>query len=107
MSNKKPQNDEVLTSKFDIPCSIFCGSKKFPSTPLLTSSKILRALCGEILSPWPGGETADFMTLMHTIVYRSRYQIAPGSVFTTFKAKPPSKVNDSFNEIRSEKQIVL
>jgi hypothetical protein len=108
MSNKKPQNDEVLTSKFDIPCSIFCGSKKFLSTQILTSSKILcalRALCGEILSPWPGGETADFMTLMHTIVYRSRYQISPGSVFTGCKAKPPSTVNDSFNEVRSEKQM--
>ena len=28
MSNKEPQNYEVLTSKFDIPCSIFCGSEK-------------------------------------------------------------------------------
>ena len=25
--NKEPQNDEVVTSIFDIPCSIFCGSK--------------------------------------------------------------------------------
>ena len=23
--NKEPQNDEVITSIFDIPCSIFCG----------------------------------------------------------------------------------
>jgi hypothetical protein len=45
------------------------------------------------------------MTLMHTIVYRSRYQIAPGSVFTGFKAKRPSRVRDSFNKIRSEKQM--
>ena len=26
--NKKPQNDEVITSIFEIPCSIFCGSKR-------------------------------------------------------------------------------
>ena len=26
--NKKPQNDEVITSIFEIPCSILCGSKK-------------------------------------------------------------------------------
>ena len=25
--NKEPQNHEVLTSSFDIPCSIFCGLK--------------------------------------------------------------------------------
>jgi len=25
--NKEPQNDEVITSIFDIPCSTFCGSK--------------------------------------------------------------------------------
>jgi hypothetical protein len=25
--NKKPQNDELITSIFEIPCSIFCGSK--------------------------------------------------------------------------------
>ena len=25
--NKEQQNDEVITSIFDIPCSIFCGSK--------------------------------------------------------------------------------
>jgi hypothetical protein len=25
--NKEPQNDEVITSTFDIPCSIFCGSR--------------------------------------------------------------------------------
>ena len=24
--NKKPQNDEVITAIFEIPCSIFCGS---------------------------------------------------------------------------------
>jgi hypothetical protein len=28
ISNKKPQNDEVIPSTFEIPCSIFCGSKK-------------------------------------------------------------------------------
>ena len=27
--NKEPQNDEVITSKFEIPCSIFCGSKSY------------------------------------------------------------------------------
>jgi hypothetical protein len=27
--NKEPQNDEVITSIFEIPCSIFCGSKRF------------------------------------------------------------------------------
>jgi hypothetical protein len=26
--NKEPQNAEVITSKFDIPCSIFCGSNR-------------------------------------------------------------------------------
>ena len=26
--NKEPQNDELITSIFEIPCSIFCGSKK-------------------------------------------------------------------------------
>jgi hypothetical protein len=26
--NKEPQNDEVITSIFEIPCSIFCGSKR-------------------------------------------------------------------------------
>ena len=26
--NKKPQNDEVMTSIFEISCSTFCGSKK-------------------------------------------------------------------------------
>jgi hypothetical protein len=24
--NKEPQNDEVITSIFETPCSIFCGS---------------------------------------------------------------------------------
>ena len=47
----------------------------------------LRALCGEIPTPWPGGKDADFITLRHTIVYRSRYQIAPGSIFTGIEAK--------------------
>ncbi len=28
MSNKEPQNYEVFTSTFKIPCSIFCGSEK-------------------------------------------------------------------------------
>jgi hypothetical protein len=26
--NKKPQNDEVITSIFEIPCSTFCGSER-------------------------------------------------------------------------------
>ena len=26
--NKKPQNDEVITSIFEIPCSTFCGSNR-------------------------------------------------------------------------------
>jgi hypothetical protein len=26
--NKEPQNDEVVTSIFEIPCSIFCGSNR-------------------------------------------------------------------------------
>jgi hypothetical protein len=26
--NKEPQNDEVITSIFEIPCSIFCGSNR-------------------------------------------------------------------------------
>jgi hypothetical protein len=29
MSNTEPKNDEVFTSTFDIPCSTFCGLKKF------------------------------------------------------------------------------
>jgi hypothetical protein len=29
ISNKKPQNYEGVTSTFDIPCSTFCGSRKF------------------------------------------------------------------------------
>ena len=110
MSNKKPQNVEVHTSKFDIPCSIFCGSKKFHSNQILTSSKILRALrvlCGEFLSPWPGGKNADFMTLRHTIVYRSRYHRAPVTVLTGCKTKRLGRVKDSFNKIRSEKQMPL
>ena len=26
--NKEPQNDQVVTSIFEIPCSTFCGSKR-------------------------------------------------------------------------------
>jgi len=26
--NKEPQNEEVITSAFEIPCSTFCGSKR-------------------------------------------------------------------------------
>jgi len=26
--NKEPQNDEVITSIFEIPCLTFCGSKR-------------------------------------------------------------------------------
>ena len=26
--NKEPQNDELITSIFEIPCSTFCGSKR-------------------------------------------------------------------------------
>jgi hypothetical protein len=29
ISNKEPQNYEGVTSTFDIPCSTFCGSRKF------------------------------------------------------------------------------
>ena len=46
------------------------------------------------------------MTLRHTIVYRSRYQIAPVTLLTTFKAKRLSRMNDSFNKISYEKQMV-
>ena len=45
------------------------------------------------------------MTLMHTIVYRSRYQTAPGSVLNDCKAKRLSRMNDSFNEVSYEKQV--
>jgi hypothetical protein len=31
--NKKPQNDEVITSMFEIPCSIFCGSEPAVEIP--------------------------------------------------------------------------
>jgi hypothetical protein len=27
--NKEPQNDEVITSIFEIPCSTFCGSNRW------------------------------------------------------------------------------
>ncbi len=57
-------------------------------------------LTAERLFPY---KNANFITLMHTIVYRSRYQIAPVTVFTGCKAKRVSTVNDSFNEVRSEK----
>jgi len=30
--NKKPQNDEVIPSIFDISCSIFCGSNRHSTT---------------------------------------------------------------------------
>ena len=66
-------------------------------------------LPGGILTAEPSfpSKNADFMTLMHTIVYRSRYQIAPVTVLNGFKAKPPSTANDSFNEVRSKKQMRL
>ena len=47
------------------------------------------------------------MTLMHTIVYKSRYHRAPVTVLTGFKAKRLSRMNDSFNKISSEKQMPL
>jgi hypothetical protein len=28
LQNREPQNDEVVTSIFEIPCSIFCGSNR-------------------------------------------------------------------------------
>jgi len=43
------------------------------------------------------------MTLMHTIVYRSRYHRAPVAVLTTFKAKRLDRVEDSFNKIQVQK----
>ena len=66
-------------------------------------------LPGGILTAEPSfpSKNADFMTLMHTIVYRSRYQIAPGSVLTTFKTKRLGRVKDFFNKISSEKQMPL
>jgi len=33
MSIKKPQNDEVTATPFDMPSSKFCGSKKFAKLP--------------------------------------------------------------------------
>jgi len=35
--NKEPKNDEVFTSIFEIPCSIFCGSKRRQLIGLPTS----------------------------------------------------------------------
>ena len=66
-------------------------------------------LPGGILTAEPSfpSKNADFMTLMHTIVYRSRYQIAPVTVLTTFKTKRLGRVKDSFNKISSEKQMRL
>ena len=58
--------------------------------------------------PWLGSiqtKNADFITLRNTIVYRSRYQIAPVTVFTGFKATRLSTVSDSCNESRSEKRF--
>ena len=52
-------------------------------------------------------KSADFMTLMHTIVYRSHYQTAPGSVLNGIKTKRLSRMNDSFNEVGSEKKMRL
>jgi len=31
--NKEPQNDEVITSIFEIPCSAFCGSERVVLMP--------------------------------------------------------------------------
>jgi len=47
------------------------------------------------------------MTLMHTIVYRSRYHRAPVTVLTGCKTKRLGRVKDSFNKISSEKQMRL
>jgi hypothetical protein len=52
-------------------------------------------------------KNADFMTLRNTIVYRSPHQISHISVLTGFKVTRLSSENDSFNEVRSEKQMRL
>jgi hypothetical protein len=36
--NKEPQNDEVITSLFEIHCSTFCGSKPAAQIPNLKVS---------------------------------------------------------------------
>ncbi len=38
----EPQNDEVFTSTFDIPCSTFCGKKNYfkPNTYILPVSSV-------------------------------------------------------------------
>ena len=46
------------------------------------------------------------MTLMHTIVYISPYAMAHVSLHTVFKTYGLSRMNDSFNEVRLEKQMV-
>jgi hypothetical protein len=38
--NKEPQNDKVVTSIFEIPCSTFCGSKRLNQTSIAS-----RAYC--------------------------------------------------------------
>ena len=40
ISNKEPQNYEGVTSTFDIPCSIFCGSVKMNTKQVVTIATI-------------------------------------------------------------------
>jgi hypothetical protein len=40
--NKEPQKDEVTTSIFEISCSIFCGSKRWPFDKLGAKGTRLR-----------------------------------------------------------------
>jgi hypothetical protein len=41
ISNKEPQNYEGrVTSTFDIPCSIFCGSEKVTTKPIVTMATV-------------------------------------------------------------------
>ena len=61
MSNKKPQNDEVFTSKFDIPCSIFCGTKEFYSSQILTFP--LCQVCAETSA---SGEEKSYQTCRYS-----------------------------------------
>lgn len=40
ISNIEPQNYEGVTSTFDIPCSIFCGSEKVLTKPIVTMATV-------------------------------------------------------------------
>jgi hypothetical protein len=55
--NKEPQNHEVVTSIFDIPCSIFCGLKSFSNwcqPAKLAKGKVKGVMEGQSVQILPG-----------------------------------------------------